>query len=65
MRAVYRFALRAAPLIRARASYAIPAILKLVEKVGQLRMPQRFAAVVRQQILFGNVGDILRIVVFC
>ncbi len=47
-------------LIQRRIARAITARFVLYENLGDLRMPDRLARIVRQQILLGNVGDVFR-----
>ena len=42
---------------------AVNAVLQIIEHFGYLRMPQRLARIVRQQVLFRDIGDIFRLLV--
>jgi hypothetical protein len=47
-------------LIQRRIAWAIAARFVFHENFRDLRMPDRLARLVRQQILLGNVGDVFR-----
>ena len=51
-------------LVQRRIARAIAARLVLHEDLGDLRMPDRLAGIVRQQVLFGDIGDVFGLRIF-
>ena len=52
------FCVRPFVSVRLQEQRAIAAVLVLGEQLGELRMPQRLAGLVGQQVLLGDVGDV-------
>src|SRR6266540_338893 len=51
-------------LVQRRIARAIAARLVLHEDLGDLRMPDRLVGIVRQQVLFGDIGDVFGLRIF-